>query len=91
MATLNISCTLEHCPMCKTNDPPLTDKRSSLSCVGCDTLFYKKCAKNLNNLPNGAFAVCCDDSNDRSILASPSAEDDGNDLDFDSLPESFHL
>ena len=88
--SVNISCSSEFCPMCKTNSPPLTDKRSALSCLGCDTLFHKKCAKNLNKLENGAFAVCCDDSADRSILAPPSTDDDC-DLDLENLPDSFQI
>ena len=90
--SINISCVEDQCPMCKGNSPPVTDKRSSISCVGCDTRFHKKCARNLSKLDNGAFSVCCDDSADRSILVPPTSSDnDDGDLDFDSLPESFNL
>ena len=92
MATLNISCILDHCPMCKSNSPSLTDKRISINCVGCDTVFHKKCARNLKKLDNGAFAVCCDDSVDRSILSPPPDEyDEDDDLDLDILPDSFQI
>ena len=77
--------------MCKTNDPPLTDKRSSLSCPGCDTLFHKKCARNLSKLNNGAFSVCCDDSAEKSILVPPSNNVDEEDLDLDGLPDSIQI
>ena len=92
MATLNISCTVDQCPMCKTSDK-LSDKRSSLSCVGCDTVFHKKCARNLKKLSNGAFVICCDDSLDRSILSPPPDidNDDDDDLDIDSLPDSLQI
>ena len=88
-AAINISCNLDICPMCKSNDPPLTDRRSSLSCLGCDTLFHKKCARNLHKLDNGAFSVCCDNSADRSILSPPT--DDGCDIDLENLPSSINL
>ena len=88
--SVNISCSADFCPMCRTNVPPLTNKRSSIGCLGCDTLFHKKCARSLNKLANGAFAVCCDDSADRSILAPPSADDD-IDINLDNLPESLQI
>ena len=89
--SINISCTVDYCPMCKSNDPPLSDKRSSLSCVGCDTRYHKKCARNLSKTDSGTFSVCCDDSEDRSILAPPSNDDDESDLDLDSLPDSLTI
>ena len=87
--SLNISCSPDICPMCKTNSPPLTDRRSSINCPGCDTLFHKRCTRDLSKLDNGAFSVCCDKSADRSILVPPTQ--DGLDLDLDNLPDSIHL
>ena len=87
---LNISCGANFCPMCKTNDPPLTDRRSALNCPGCDTLFHKRCTRDLKKLDNGAFSVCCDKSADRSILAPPPTDDDFE-LDFDNLPDTIQI
>ena len=81
---VNITFSPDIFPMCKTNTPPLTNRRSSINCMGCDTLFHKKCDRDLLKLDSGAFAVCCDDSADRSILAPPSTKDD-IDIDFENL------